>query len=268
MHQSSLDKMRAFRKKFLDGREVEALKILDLGSQDVNGSYKPFFGSPSWNYVGLDMSAGKNVDIVLADPYDWREVESSSVDVLVSGQAFEHIEFFWLTMIEIARVLKPGGLCCIIAPSGGYEHRYPVDWWRFYSDGFSALARFAQLDVLDVTMQADGGDYKDGSELWKDTMLICRKPADTSAFDHKAVKKTLKHYKSVERGKEKEAEDVWFNPLRYSKSLLQEPHRLTDPASWHEHTPFAFLIMQMLRPKAFVELGTHTGNSYLAFCPL
>ena len=75
----------------------------------------------------MDMTPGKNVDIVLPSPYRWRGIESNSVDVLISGQAFEHIEFFWITMLEIARVLKPGGLCCIIAPSGGAEHKYPVD---------------------------------------------------------------------------------------------------------------------------------------------
>ena len=94
----------------------------------------------------MDLSEGENVDLVLSDPYSWSEIRSSSVDVFVSGQAFEHIEFFWQTMLEIARALKPGGLCCIIAPSGGPEHKYPLDCWRFYPDGFRALARYAGLD--------------------------------------------------------------------------------------------------------------------------
>jgi SAM-dependent methyltransferase len=113
VHQSSLDKMRAFRKKYLAGREGEPLLILDLGSLDVNGSYKGYFGESCWTYRGIDLSKGPNVDIVLDDPYHWREVESGSADVVISGQAFEHIEFFWLTMLEIARVLKPQGLCCL-----------------------------------------------------------------------------------------------------------------------------------------------------------
>lgn len=57
-----------------------------------------------------------------------------------------------------------------------------------------------------------------------------------------------------------------FNPLDYSGSLLQEPKRLSDVTSWHEHIPFAFVLIEMLRPKVFVELGTHKGDSYLAFC--
>jgi len=56
-----------------------------------------------------------------------------------------------------------------------------------------------------------------------------------------------------------------FNPLDYP-ILLQDPEHLTDIRNWHEHIPFAFALIQMLRPKIFVELGTHKGDSYCAFC--
>lgn len=176
MHQSSLDKMERFYNQYLKDLRQEQLFIVDLGSQDVNGTYKPFFDAPSWTYLGIDMSPGKNVDLVLADPYQWNEIASNSVDIVISGQAFEHIEFFWLTMEEIARVMKPGGLCCIIAPSGGIEHRYPVDCWRFYPDGFSALARYAKLIELETYTQWNSDSYTDGSEIWNDTVLIAQKP--------------------------------------------------------------------------------------------
>jgi SAM-dependent methyltransferase len=177
MHRSSLDKMIAFRRKYLEDRREESLLILDLGSLDVNGSYREYFDISPWTYRGIDTVSGNNVDIVLSNPYNWREIESNLADVLISGQAFEHIEFFWITMLEIARVLKPGGLCCIIAPSGGFEHRYPVDCWRFYPDGFSALARFARLTVREVsTQRALDAQYTDTSNEWRDTMLVCRKP--------------------------------------------------------------------------------------------
>ncbi len=177
MHQSSLDNMLAFRENYLRDRKDEPLLILDLGSLDVNGSYRPCFDLPPWRYRGMDMSLGENVDILLQDPYLWREIPSGSADILISGQAFEHIEYFWITMLEIARVLKPGGLCCIIAPSGGYEHRYPVDCWRFYPDGFRALARFARFEILDASTQWEPDPrHTDDSDQWRDTLLICRKP--------------------------------------------------------------------------------------------
>jgi SAM-dependent methyltransferase len=175
MHQSSFDKMRWFREEFLKGEDRESIIVLDLGSQDVNGTYRPIFEHPRWTYFGVDMEAGKNVDVVLRNPYRWSELRSGSADVLISGQAFEHIEWFWLTMLEVERVLKPGGLCCIVAPAAGPEHRYPVDCWRFYPDGFAALARFARLEVLSVSTQWESKNYSDGSDQWKDSLLICRK---------------------------------------------------------------------------------------------
>lgn len=45
-----------------------------------------------------------------------------------------------------------------------------------------------------------------------------------------------------------------------------EPRRLTDMRAWHEHIPFAFYLMDILRPSLFVELSTYGGDSYCAFC--
>ena len=176
MHQSSMDKMLNFKNTYLKDRESETLNILDIGSQDINGSYKQIFDLPKWKYYGADMQGGNNVNIVLKNPYKWQEIKSNSIDVLISGQAFEHIDFFWITALEVARVLKPDGLCCIIAPSSGQEHRYPVDCWRFYPDGFSALARFAQLEVVEVFTQWESLNYLDGSDRWQDSVLVARKP--------------------------------------------------------------------------------------------
>ena len=38
------------------------------------------------------------------------------------------------------------------------------------------------------------------------------------------------------------------------------------PYAWCGHLPFASWIITELKPKIFVELGVHTGNSYLTFC--
>ncbi len=69
-------------------------------------------------------------------------------------------------------------------------------------------------------------------------------------------------------GKEmpKDMTEMRFNPLAYWKSLLQIPRRLSDVEGWHEHIPFAFVLVHMLNPGTVVELGTHKGDSYCAFC--
>jgi len=194
MHESSYNKMELFRKQYLSGRETDSLHVYDLGSQDVNGSYRPIFSEPAWHYLGIDMASGKNVDLVLRTPYTWHEVASGSADVVISGQAFEHIQFFWITMLEMARVLKPNGICCILAPSSGPEHRYPTDCWRFYPDGMVSMAFFAQMEVLEATTQWDDKGYLDGSDAWHDSMLICRKPDKGAWWNTKSsIKRWLQH---------------------------------------------------------------------------
>ena len=50
------------------------------------------------------------VDIRLADPYRI-PLPDASVDIVLSGQMLEHNEFFWLTFLEMSRVLKMQQRC-------------------------------------------------------------------------------------------------------------------------------------------------------------
>jgi hypothetical protein len=56
-----------------------------------------------------------------------------------------------------------------------------------------------------------------------------------------------------------------FDPLAHP-ILLQEPERLSDFSVWRGHIPFALLLIDRARPRTLVELGTHYGDSYCAFC--
>ncbi len=176
MHLSSLEHVERLVAKYLATKPT--LQIMDIGSYDVNGSYKQFFSCPGWHYVGVDLAAGPNVDVALSSPYRL-PFKSHSVDVIVSGQAFEHIEFFWLTWLEMVRVLKPGGLIFLLAPSRGYEHRHPQDCWRFYPDSYHALARYGGLNLLEV--QTDWEPHADpDSAPWGDTVGVFQQQASMS----------------------------------------------------------------------------------------
>jgi len=44
------------------------------------------------------------------------------------------------------------------------------------------------------------------------------------------------------------------------------PERLGRPSAWWGHVPFAFWLVARTEPRVLVELGTHHGVSYAAFC--
>ena len=175
MHRSSHSKMEWFKNTYLD--VSDNLEILDVGSFDVheNYNYSDIFDEENWNYTGLDMKKGANVDIVVDDIYNWPEIKDETYDVVISGQLFEHLEFFWLTMTQIERVLKPGGYVCIIAPSTGPKHGGDEPCcYKFHDDGFRALAKYVDLEVEHISINIDNV-----SRPWHDACLVAYKEDPT-----------------------------------------------------------------------------------------
>lgn len=54
--------------------------------------------------------------------------------------------------------------------------------------------------------------------------------------------------------------------LPLGRMAMMAPEFNTYKSAWNEHIPFAFWLVEHLRPVSIVELGVHTGLSYSAFC--
>jgi len=167
MHGTAMEHGAAFFQIYLNN--AKDLTIVDIGSQDVNGSLRSV-APPNNKYIGVDFVEAKGVDVVITDPYSL-PFEDESVDAVVSSSCFEHSEFFWLLFNETLRILKPTGLLYINAPSNGIFHRYPVDCWRFYPDSGVALQNWGKRSGYNCALlESFVGMRK--NDIWNDFVAV------------------------------------------------------------------------------------------------
>lgn len=107
MHQAAWD--------FLERATVEidmtGLAVLEFGSYNVNGSVRPLFDGCA-RYVGLDVRAGRDVDVVCAaKDYDG----AGAFDIVVCAETLEHDPDPQATIASAWRALRPGGLLILSA---------------------------------------------------------------------------------------------------------------------------------------------------------
>ena len=144
-------------------------RIVEIGSQDVNGSLRSCCPK-GFEYIGVDFVEGRGVDLILEDPYKL-PFEAESVDLVLSSSCFEHSEMFWVMYLEILRILKPGGLFYLNAPSNGEFHRWPVDCWRFYPDAGRALITWAKHCSLKPALLESYTSTQIGDQ-WNDFIAV------------------------------------------------------------------------------------------------
>lgn len=173
MHVTAEQNARRFFDTYVNNKNGNFLEI---------GSYLSSFNIRSLvpngsNYVGVDLGLGPGVDVVLTDPYKL-PFEDNSFDFVISSSCFEHSEFFWLTYMEVMRVLKPTGLFYLNAPSNGDFHRFPVDCWRFFPDSGNALSNWSRHNGMNtaVVEQYTSGS---GNDIWCDYVSVFIKDIGT-----------------------------------------------------------------------------------------
>jgi SAM-dependent methyltransferase len=152
MHASSLENMQKFYDKYVKKWQWDSegrISVIDIGGLNLKDSYADIFSTDDFHYQAVEIKENENVDIVLDNSYRL-PFEDRSIDIVISGQAFEHVDFFWLLFEEIVRVIKKKGLIILVAPSSGPNHRHPVDCYRPSPDVYRALAKYTSCHLLDI----------------------------------------------------------------------------------------------------------------------
>lgn len=118
------------------------VKVLEIGSMDINGSVRKYFHN--CNYLGIDVGPGTGVDLV-CQGQDFRG-DTESYDVVISCEVMEHNPYWIKTTENMIRMLRPGGLFILTcATTGRPEHgtaRTDPKWspntvsegWEYYKN--------------------------------------------------------------------------------------------------------------------------------------
>ena len=98
--------------------KFENCRVLDIGSLDINGNNRYLF--TNYEYIGLDIGEGNNVDVVCRG-HEYND--EKLFDVIVSSECFEHDEYYDLTIKNMYKLLKSGGIFLFTcAAPGRPEH--------------------------------------------------------------------------------------------------------------------------------------------------
>jgi SAM-dependent methyltransferase len=116
--------------------------ILDLGCGVK--PYKSLFAFAK-KYVGADISREESEADFIAPAWNLPFLENE-FDALISTQALEHTKKVSEAVLEMKRVVKPGGLIFVSVPLTFPEHGMPHDYFRFTRYGLREI--FKDFEIL------------------------------------------------------------------------------------------------------------------------
>jgi SAM-dependent methyltransferase len=106
-------------------------RMLEIGSRARSGIVRRSLFPDTMEYVGFDIVAGPNVDVV-GDAHRLSEYfPAGHFDAAFSVSVWEHLAMPWKVSLELNRVLKTGGIAMINTHQSWPSHEEPWDYFRF-----------------------------------------------------------------------------------------------------------------------------------------
>ena len=130
-------------------------RMLEIGSRERTGrNYRELLPN-GWDYLGLDIMEGPNVDLVGDAHEAGGFLPSNHFDAVMSFSVFEHLLMPWKAILELNKVMKPGAIGLILAPQTWPLHEEPWDYFRFSRHAWKGLLNSGTgFEIIDA---ADGG---------------------------------------------------------------------------------------------------------------
>lgn len=112
--------------------------LLEIGSRARSGVvYRDWFPE-ELDYVGVDIHAGPNVDVV-GDAHHLSRCVNRRFDFMFSIATFEHLLMPWKVALEMNKTLNDGGKALIISHPAFPLHEEPWDFFRFSKESWQGI---------------------------------------------------------------------------------------------------------------------------------
>jgi len=156
--------------------ELPQGNILELGSRARSGISRRHLLKPHLNYVGIDILAGENVDVVGDAHQLSHHFAPQTFDAIFNISVFEHLIMPWKVAIEMNKVLKIGGFAMIGTHQTWGLHDTPWDFWRFSDQAWRGIFnRYTGFDIITAQLGEPAAIVPE--QLHTATACLDRQPA-------------------------------------------------------------------------------------------
>ena len=102
----------------------QADRVLEIGSQDINGSIRSCFQNAE-NYIGLDLGMARGVDWTV--PGELIELPDQWADISISTECFEHAASWPQILMNMIRITREDGLVILTMAGDGRATHGTID---------------------------------------------------------------------------------------------------------------------------------------------
>ena len=124
----------------------EGAVVLDAGAG--NQPYRRLFSHCRYEAADFEMVDKPYGKSTYVGDLGAIRVEDGRFDAILFNQVMEHLPDPRKVLVELKRVLKPGGMMLCTAPLFYEEHEKPYDFYRYTQFGWHHLMREAGLEVV------------------------------------------------------------------------------------------------------------------------